>query len=101
MRDLNVFVAPAGNAFMTDIAHWIVEAGDLAGRTSRLVVDGSPPGDPDAVNLVVAPHEFYLLSEFDDRTIELDGAVVDIPAGSFCYATDPDGNSIGLFQPKG
>ena len=34
-------------------------------------------------------------------SIELDGAVIDIPAGSFCYATDPDGNSIGLFQPKG
>ncbi len=33
-------------------------------------------------------------------TIELDGYVVEIPAGSFCYATDPDGNSIGLFQPK-
>jgi hypothetical protein len=22
---------------------------------------------------------------------------IDIPAGSFFYATDPDGNSIGLF----
>ncbi|MCI5074637.1 VOC family protein [Oricola sp.] len=24
--------------------------------------------------------------------------VIDIPAGSFFYATDPDGNSIGLFK---
>ena len=27
------------------------------------------------------------------------GPVVDIPAGRFQYATDPDGNSIGLFEP--
>lgn len=33
-------------------------------------------------------------------TIELDGHVIDIPVGKFCYATDPDGNSIGLFEPK-
>ncbi|SOH92994.1 hypothetical protein SAMN06273572_101848 [Monaibacterium marinum] len=25
---------------------------------------------------------------------------VTIPAGRFVYATDPDGNSIGLFEPK-
>ena len=33
-------------------------------------------------------------------TIELDGHVVEIPFGKFCYATDPDGNSIGLYEPK-
>lgn len=26
------------------------------------------------------------------------GPVIDIPAGRFQYATDPDGNSIGLFE---
>ena len=25
--------------------------------------------------------------------------IITIPPGRFCYATDPDGNSIGLFQP--
>ncbi|MCI2400722.1 VOC family protein [Aliiroseovarius subalbicans] len=34
-------------------------------------------------------------------TLALDGLVIEIPAGQFCYATDPDGNSIGLFEPKG
>ena len=34
-------------------------------------------------------------------TLALGGMVVEIPAGRFCYATDPDGNSIGLFEPKG
>lgn len=69
MRDLNVFVAPRGNAFMTDIARWVAEAGEQTGRTARLVDDGTPPTDASATNLVVAPHEFYLLSEFDDAAI--------------------------------
>ena len=33
-------------------------------------------------------------------TVELDGYVVEMPFGAFFYATDPDGNSIGLFKPK-
>lgn len=32
---------------------------------------------------------------------EAGGPVIDIPAGRFGYATDPDGNSIGLFQAAG
>lgn len=69
VRDLNVFVAPTGNAFMRDIAAWLVEAGGQLGRRSALCLDGRPPHDPEAINLVVAPHEFYLLSDFDDATI--------------------------------
>lgn len=34
-------------------------------------------------------------------SVELDGYVVEMPFGAFFYATDPDGNSIGLFKPKG
>jgi GT2 family glycosyltransferase len=67
--DLNVFVAPSGNAFMRDLAAWLVEAGELLGRRSSLRDDGAAPDDVDAVNLVVAPHEYYLLSDFDDATI--------------------------------
>jgi GT2 family glycosyltransferase len=69
VRDLNVFVAPTGNAFMRDIASWLVEAGQQLGCRSTLRIDGTAPDDASAVNLVVAPHEFYLLSEFDDATI--------------------------------
>lgn len=70
MKPVHVFVARDGNAFMHDIAAWLVEAAGLLGRPSALHADGEAPTDPDAVNLVVAPHEFYLLSELDDRGIE-------------------------------
>ena len=69
-RPVNVFVAPRGNAFMRDIASWLVEAGAQLGRVATLRDDGEAPDDADAINLVVAPHEFYLLSDFDDRTID-------------------------------
>ena len=70
MTPVHVFVARDGNAFMRDIAGWIVEAASILGRPSMLHDDGSAPTDPGVVNLVVAPHEFYLLSDLDDRGIE-------------------------------
>jgi len=30
---------------------------------------------------------------------ETNGVVIEIPPGRFAYAIDPDGNSLGLFQP--
>lgn len=70
MKPVNVFVSREGNAFMRDIASWIAESAGLLGRVSSLHADGSTPTDAGAVNLVVAPHEFYLLSDLDDRAIE-------------------------------
>jgi len=67
---VNVFVAERGNDFMADIAAWLVEAAALAGHVSRLVRDGSLPTDAAAINLVVAPHEFYVLSDADDAAID-------------------------------
>jgi len=31
---------------------------------------------------------------------EIPGPIIDMPFGRFVYGTDPDGNSIGLFEPK-
>lgn len=70
LKPVHVFVARDGNAFMRDIAGWITEAATQLGRPSELHADGSAPDDPDAANLVVAPHEFYLLSDLDDRAID-------------------------------
>ncbi|MEM1332839.1 MAG: glycosyltransferase [Actinomycetota bacterium] len=70
-RPVEVHVAPSGNAFMADLGAWIVEATQLAGRPCTLSTDGSLPGDRgiEALAVVVAPHEFFELSDrsFEDR----------------------------------
>jgi hypothetical protein len=69
-RPVAVHVSDCGNRFMTDIASWIVEACAENGRRARLVADGRLPEDAGTINLVVAPHEFYFLSDADDRAID-------------------------------
>lgn len=67
-RDVNVFVARHGNAFMRDIATWVVEAASLNGRTAEMIDDRLPQPDG-STNLVVAPHEFYLLRDDSDADV--------------------------------
>ena len=67
-RPVCVFVARDGNGFMRDIANWIVEAAASSGRSAELVDDRLPHPDG-SINLVVAPHEFFLLRDDDDATI--------------------------------
>ena len=74
MKPVEVYVAPTGNAFMTDIAWWLVEAATLAGRRAGLVSDRLP-SDPATINLVVAPHEFFLLHGGSDAEINAAAAV--------------------------
>ena len=58
-----VFVSGRGNVFMREIAEHLVEALVLAGRPGELVIDDLPDGADDPMqNLVVAPHEFFVLS---------------------------------------
>lgn len=64
---VRVFVSAVGNQFMVDIADAIVEACGELGRDAELVVGGLPAAG--AVNLVVAPHEFFALHDADDRAI--------------------------------
>ena len=58
-----VFVSEHGNVFMREIAEHLVEALVLTGRSGELVIDDLPDGGDDPMqNLVVAPHEFFVLS---------------------------------------
>ena len=58
-----VFVSGRGNVFMREIAEHLVESLVLAGRPGELVIDDLPDGTDDPLdNLVVAPHEFFVLS---------------------------------------
>ena len=65
---VNVFVAATGNEFMRDIAANFVEAARLLGRESAVITDRLPEVDG-SINFVVAPHEFFVLS--DEPTAEL------------------------------
>ena len=68
MRPVAVHAAAGGNAFMTDIASWIVEAAQQAGRDARLVQQGLPVDDG-SIHLVVAPHELFTLTDADDEEV--------------------------------
>ena len=58
-----VFVSGRGNVFMREIAEHLVEALVQTGRSGELVIDDLPDGADDPMsNLVVAPHEFFVLS---------------------------------------
>lgn len=67
-RPVAVFVACDGNRFMRDIAQWIVEAAAMTGREAALVDDRLPQPDG-SINLVVAPHEFYVLRRDTDHAV--------------------------------
>lgn len=77
MKPVNVHVASTGNAFMTDIAGWLVEAARQRGRVAELVTDALP-ADPLAANLVLAPHEFFGLHGGSDDELTA-AAALSIP----------------------
>ncbi|MDH3262441.1 MAG: VOC family protein [Paracoccaceae bacterium] len=58
--------------------------------------DGSGP----TVHLVVPGRLEDAISRCTKTGGEVLGPVIEIPAGRFAYAKDPDGNSIGLFEAK-
>mgnify|MGYP006313986757 CR=1 FL=1 len=68
MRPVTVFASDRGNAFMTDIARWIVEAASQSGREASLVQDRLPVADG-TINLVVAPHELFVLADATDADV--------------------------------
>lgn len=81
---VKVFVAALGNEFMRDIAMALVEAAQILGRVATLVTDDLPCVDG-SINLVVAPHEFFVLS--DAPTEHLQRAA----AASVCVCTEQPG----------
>lgn len=84
---VRVFVARAGNGFMLDIARWITEAASLTGREASLIDDGRLPDASGSIDLVVAPHEFFELS--DHSRAELQRAA----AASVCICTEQPATS--------
>jgi len=83
---VKVFVAARGNGFMRDIASWLVEAAHLAGHDAELVDHRLPVADG-SINLVVAPHEFFVLTQATAAELER-GA-----AASVCVCTEQPGTA--------
>ncbi|HEY4331814.1 MAG TPA: glycosyltransferase, partial [Ilumatobacteraceae bacterium] len=80
-QPIRVFVAERGNEFMRDIAANFVEAAHQLGRDATLVTARLPAVDG-SINLVVAPHEYFVLA--DAPAAELKEAA----AASVCICTE-------------
>jgi predicted enzyme related to lactoylglutathione lyase len=66
---------------------------------------GKPAGDGrgNTVHLALAPGDTVeaASARVEARGGGVTGPLVEMPFGRWSYATDPDGNPIGLFEPKG
>lgn len=98
MKPVNVFAAARGNGFMTDIAQWLVEAAGLLGYKAELV-QHRLPSDDGAINLVVAPHEFYVLCGASDTEVAT-AARASIPVCTEQPGTPWFNLSVDLLRPS-
>ncbi|WP_432449306.1 VOC family protein [Aliiroseovarius marinus] len=76
--------------------------GGAMDTTSGHLYPGKPSTDGNGPTVhIVVPDK---LEDAAKRCSDAGGTVlcdpIDIPPGRFVYAIDPDGNSIGLFEPK-
>ncbi len=60
---VGVFASSKGNFFMTEVAALLVAGLEEAGATARLLDETTPPPAGLTHNVVVAPHEFFVLGE--------------------------------------
>ena len=61
----------------------------------------SQEGTGATIHLVVPDNVEATAARCKDAGGNVVSPVIEIPPGRFAYALDPDGNSIGLFEPKG
>lgn len=78
-------------------------AGGLEGPgISGHLYPGTPAGDGrgPTVHMAVPGRLEDAIARFEKAGGEVLPGIVPIPPGRFAYGKDPDGNSIGLFEPK-
>lgn len=61
--DYKLFVSPLGNVYMAELAAMLADSIGRTGRQVELRDEGLPRFEPGVVNLVVAPHEFFVLPD--------------------------------------
>jgi len=80
----------------------IFQAADFMSGVAGHLYEGKPAGDGTGPTVHLAAEG--KLEEAMERVTAAGGTVIspaiEIPAGRFFYATDPDGNSIGLFEAQ-
>jgi GT2 family glycosyltransferase len=84
----DLFVAARGNVYMRELAEQVREGIAETGREAVLHLDGEPVARDGAVNLVIAPHEFFplhpaLRGSASDRAL----------AASLCLNTEQPGTA--------
>ncbi|MCL4836347.1 MAG: glycosyltransferase family 2 protein [Thermoanaerobaculia bacterium] len=87
-RRYDLFVAARGNVYMRELAEQVREGIAETGREAALHLDGEPEVRNGAINLVVAPHEFFPLHP-TLRGRALDRAL----AASLCLNTEQPGTA--------
>jgi hypothetical protein len=81
-----VFVSPVGNVFMAEIASMLADSIEATGREVERCADELPEAESAVINLVVAPHEFFMLR---DRAPESD--LVRAASQSICVGVEQPG----------
>ncbi|MCU0910692.1 MAG: VOC family protein [Rhodobacteraceae bacterium] len=84
------------------MAVFSIKGGPMSGGVSGHLYPGTPAksGAGPTVHLIVPDRLEDACDRLTGAGGEVIGPVIEMPWGRFVYATDPDGNSIGLFQPK-
>lgn len=90
-----VFVSGVGNIFMEEIAEALVVGIEATGRRATLHSSGLPGAEPETLNLVVAPHEFYPLQK--NRT---EAELVRAAATSIAIGVEQPGTSWFELEAK-
>lgn len=98
-------------AFYASVFGWKMEI-DTSGPNPMAVFDGrdeaagghiypGTPGQGPTVHFALTGTVEAAADRVTAAGGKVMGPIVDIPSGRFQYATDLDGNSIGLYQPRG
>lgn len=84
------------------MAVFSIKGGPMSGGVSGHLYPGTPARDGagPTVHLIVPDRLEAAMDRCGSAGGELVGPVIDMPWGRFVYAKDPDGNSLGLFEPK-
>ncbi len=73
---------------------------DMSGVAGHLYPGKPAAGNGPTIHLALPDSIEDGAKRAADAGATMMGPVIEIPPGRFQYATDPDGNSIGLFEPK-